>query len=210
MKHIFKLRVGISIVAALLIAVRIWKPDLKIDTITLGLLIVVLLPWLASLLESAKFPGGWEVRFRDLEAAANKVMGEDSGDVVPTKGEPSRYSQEDPNLALVGLRIDVERQLRALSRQHGLEDSLPLHRLLRELESNGKIADSAAGGLKKIIDAGNQAAHGARVELDVADWAIKSAPRIIAALGGTPCARCQQPAVVNGKCSKCGFLHDGD
>lgn len=209
MKHIFKLRVGISVVAALLIAVRIWKPDLKIDTITLGLLIVVLLPWLSAMLESAKFPGGWEVKFRDLQAAAGEVTGEEIT-AAPTDEEPSRYNQEDPNLALVGLRIDVERQLRALSRQHGLKDSLPLPRLLRELESNGHIADSAADGLKKIIAAGNQAAHGARVELDVADWAIKSAPRILAALGGTPCARCQQLAVVNGRCSNCGFLHDGD
>ena len=146
----------------------------------------------------------------DVEDAANKVTGEGSIDAAPTKEELSYYKQEDPNLALVGLRIDVERQLRALSTQYGLQDSQPLTGLLRDLESNGKIADSAASGLKKIIAAGNKAAHGATVELDVADWVIKSAPRILAALGGTPCARCLQPAVVNGKCSKCGFLHDGD
>ena len=43
---------------------------LTIDAISLGLLIVALLPWASSLIESAKFPGGWEIKFRDLKKAS--------------------------------------------------------------------------------------------------------------------------------------------
>jgi hypothetical protein len=40
---------------------------LNIDAITLGLLVVAVLPWFSDLLQSAKFPGGWEVNFREIK-----------------------------------------------------------------------------------------------------------------------------------------------
>lgn len=60
------LKASISVIACSLLLVRIFWPELKVDSVTLGLLVVGVLPWFSNLIESAKFPGGWEVKFRDL------------------------------------------------------------------------------------------------------------------------------------------------
>jgi len=53
--------------AIALLIIRLILPSVQIDSVTIGLLIVAILPWLPSLLESAKLPGGWELKFRALE-----------------------------------------------------------------------------------------------------------------------------------------------
>lgn len=58
----------IPLVALGLIVVHMLWPRLIIDAITLGLLVVLILPWLSTLLENAKLPGGWELTFRKIEA----------------------------------------------------------------------------------------------------------------------------------------------
>src|SRR5207249_5231206 len=63
----------ISGAAIALIGAHAAWPNLKVDAITLGLFIVAVLPWLSTVVESAEFPGGWKIKFRDLEAAARKV-----------------------------------------------------------------------------------------------------------------------------------------
>lgn len=49
-----------------LIILRVNRPELKIDAVTLGLLVLALLPWFINFLESAEFPGGWKLKFREL------------------------------------------------------------------------------------------------------------------------------------------------
>jgi hypothetical protein len=41
-------------------------PSVKIDTVTVVLLVLALLPWLGELLESVELPGGWKVQYRGL------------------------------------------------------------------------------------------------------------------------------------------------
>jgi hypothetical protein len=61
------LGVGVSAVAiGAAISHLIW-PNAKIDTITVLFVVVALLPWLGSLLESIELPGGWKVKYRSLE-----------------------------------------------------------------------------------------------------------------------------------------------
>jgi hypothetical protein len=55
------LKAVISIIAIGTIFLRMLMPELKIDSITLTLMAMAILPWLSELIESAKFPGGWEV-----------------------------------------------------------------------------------------------------------------------------------------------------
>jgi hypothetical protein len=57
----------IPLVAIVAIATHIIWPDLKIDTIALGLLAAALLPWLPVFVESVKLPGGAEVKLRKIE-----------------------------------------------------------------------------------------------------------------------------------------------
>lgn len=56
----------ISLCAAAIIIARVFLPNLKIDAITLGLLIVASLPWFSDILQSAELPGGWKVVFKDI------------------------------------------------------------------------------------------------------------------------------------------------
>lgn len=57
-------KVTISAICVIAIAVRLIWPDLKIDAITLGLLVVAILPWLSSVLKTAKFPTVGKVQFK--------------------------------------------------------------------------------------------------------------------------------------------------
>ncbi|MCA9126136.1 MAG: hypothetical protein KDB22_03585 [Planctomycetales bacterium] len=72
MRETTHIKFAISVVAAnLLVAHLIW-PDLSIDAITVVLAIVAILPWLATVLERATFPGGWEVVFREVKATVEE------------------------------------------------------------------------------------------------------------------------------------------
>ena len=175
----------ISFAAVGVIAIRIYYPDLKIDAITLGLIVVAILPWLSELIESAKFPGGWEVKFRDVRAAGAKVTSSSpEAEAAPLPDQPSyvTVASHDPNLALVGLRIEIEKRIREFARLHQLDERRSLSQLLRELAQQQVLPPDTIGGLQELIQAGNQAAHGARVQDGVADWAIDVGPRILASL----------------------------
>ena len=184
------LKVAISLVATCAIVLRLIWPDIKIDVIALGLLIVAVLPWLSSLLESAKFPGGWEIKFRDVQKAAAHVTGGAKSETTttpePLLPEPSfvAIAATDANLALVGLRIEIEKRLRELASKHGLTDRLPLRRILDDLRRQQVLDPEVVSGLHELIIAGNHAAHGATVQDSVAEWAIEQGTGVLAALDG--------------------------
>jgi hypothetical protein len=176
----------ISGLAISVIWLRVWKPDLKIDAVTFGLIIVAILPWLSELIESAKFPGGWEIKFRDLEKAAEKVTSdapekstEILESVTPTFGI---VAEQDPNIALVILRIEIEKRLREYAIKHEINDTRSLSRLLSELARKEVLPKETVKGLQELIRAGNMAAHGAQVQDSVAGWAIDIGPKILASL----------------------------
>jgi len=209
----------ITVTALVAIGLRIYFPDLRIDSVTLGLMVVAILPWLSELIESAKFPGGWEIKFRDLQHAADKItstsptpaatstptpsptptptpsasssstlsspasLGRSRDDMVFLEMSPINFLEPDPNLALVGLRIEIERRLRQLAEKHGISTARrSLTGLVRDLKQRELLPHGAASGLDDLIMAGNRAAHGARVEPGVAEWAQIMGPLIILAL----------------------------
>jgi len=59
--------VFISTGAIALAVVHVICPDFTIDSITLGLLAIAVLPWLSSLFNSIELPGGWKFEFRELK-----------------------------------------------------------------------------------------------------------------------------------------------
>lgn len=184
------LKLTVSVSAVVVIIIRIVFPDLRIDSITFGLMLVAILPWLSELIESAKFPGGWEVKFRDVKAAGDKVTStadhaQPSGAVKPAAPTPSFVSvaADDPSLALVGLRIEIEQRIRRLATQHDLPNNRnSLGGLIRELKRRELLPYEVAKGLEQLVIAGNQAAHGAKVDPQIADWAISTGPEVLAAL----------------------------
>lgn len=179
-----KLKIFISISAIGAIIVHAICPNIKIDSITLGLFIIAILPWITSIIESAKFPGGWEIKFRDLKEAAEKISPkEELAEELDESLSFVKIAEYDPNIALVALRIEIEKRLRELAKLAKIENfRMPLSKLLRELQRKEILTSSVFSGLQEIIMAGNQAAHGAKVEPTIADWAFTYGPKILAAL----------------------------
>jgi hypothetical protein len=184
------LKVVISLTAIAAIVVRMLYPDVRIDSITLGLMIVAVLPWLSELIESAKLPGGWEIKFRDIRAAGEKVTSAADASQSQEQNRPAAalpsfvsVANQDPNLALVGLRIEIELRVREIAERHDIfTKRRSLGYLIRELKRREILPSTVAYGLDELVIAGNQAAHGARVEPKVAQWAISTGPEILAAL----------------------------
>lgn len=174
----------ISCLALVLLIIHLAWPALKVDAITVTLLILAGVPWLAPLVSSAKFPGGWEITFRDVADAGSKIERPESTqeDAPDASSRLDLAPDQDANLALVRLRIELERRLRDLAGHHGVLKLRSLHNLVGELTAKGILSTSAGTGLTELIHAGNRAAHGAAIEPAVADWARDFAPGILAEL----------------------------
>jgi hypothetical protein len=112
-----RLRQTVTLVALALALVHLRWPSLAIDAITVTLLIAAVLPWLGPLFKSLELPGGWKVEFQDLQRTAERA--EQVGLLAPPLAAPAaapeypfqRIADEDPNLALAGLRIEIEKRL---------------------------------------------------------------------------------------------------
>ncbi len=186
MKKYNQLRTLITIFALGLILIHFIWPNIKIDSITLGLIVVALLPWLSTLVESLKLPGGWEITFREVEKVGNKIL-ENNPPVEAKLQDVSAYlviATEDPNLALVGLRIEIEKRLRKLARNLNFDsaDTRSLTHLSSRLGNYGILDEPTISGLQSIVEWGNKAAHGASADKKIADWAIKEGQNILAVL----------------------------
>jgi hypothetical protein len=177
------IKIAVSITAVIAVVARLIWPNIKIDAVAFGLFVVAVLPWLSSILESAKFPGGWEVKFRDLQKAASQVTaGAESTSTVTVEPSFVSIANQDPNLALVGLRIEIEKRLREMAAKYGLPERQPLNRIFQELRRREIFDLQALEGLDELIIAGNHAAHGAVVQNSVAQWAIEYGPKVLAVL----------------------------
>lgn len=58
----------LSAVAAVLLVLHLLRPDIKVDAWTVTLFVVAFLPWLRTVFDSIGFPGGANIKFRELEA----------------------------------------------------------------------------------------------------------------------------------------------
>lgn len=182
------LQIGISIAAILIAIVHIILPNLAIDGITVTLLLVALLPWLAPLFKSVELPGGVKVEFQELEQAEQRA--EHAGLLAPENLNPDfgQYSfqsvaENDPNLALAGLRIEIEKRLQQIARSKGIEEkSKGLGRLIRILTEKHLLTGEEGSVLADMIGLLNSAVHGADVDPRAASWAMSVGPRLLQSL----------------------------
>jgi hypothetical protein len=179
---------AISIVSALLAIAHIRWPDVTIDAITLTLFIIAVVPWLAPLFKTIEFPGGWKIEFQDLERALAKA--EEAGLLSPkiARGGGAEFtfqmiSDNDPNLALAGLRIEIEKRLINIAEAQGIQVHKPsVSRLLSLLEQKQLLNWQETSVLRDLIGLLNSAVHGAAVDKKAFDWAMEIGPRLLAVL----------------------------
>jgi hypothetical protein len=192
-----KTRIGISIVCMILVLGHVVFPGVEIDLVTVVLLMLGIVPWLAPVIKSLELPGGFKIELQDVKSATEKVAGPELAALpAPEDAEarrhvaeeadsslPRQVGEHDPNLALVGLRIEVEKRLAQMAKAAGIHVTRrSASWLLRELQARSVLPAEIASGLNELIALGNRAAHGADVSADAAAWVLKMAPDMLAVL----------------------------
>jgi hypothetical protein len=188
MKELRRTQISITLVALVVAIVHVAFPNVTMDAITVFLLVVALLPWLIPLVKSLEFPGGWKVEFQELEKAKSKA--EKAGLLSSKKKEtkiPS-YSfesilEKDPNLALAGLRIEIEKRLVQIAKLNKIDATrASIGQLLRLLNQEQILTPEESGALADMSGLLNAAVHGANVDKRATDWAMEVGPKILQSL----------------------------
>jgi hypothetical protein len=196
-------KIIVTVVAIVLTVLHVVVPAIKIDTITLILLVIAALPWFLPYIKGFEIPGVVKITLPDTKAATDKVSGDTIIKMKPAqlriKGHVPKVTvgpretppfemlhrvyEEDPNLALVGFRIEIEKRLIRLAEAANIPtERTRLHKLVRNLVRLGVVSESVASGLMELIALGNQAAHGASVAPEAAKWMLDIGPGILRGL----------------------------
>jgi len=181
------IKIIISILAFTIAIIHITWPDLSIDYVTLTLFIIAIFPWSVPLLKSLEFPGGLKIEFNnELEKTTKRA--EKAGLISENIPELPQYSfqlvaKQDPNLALAGLRIEIEMRLNEIAKRRDISSrNKGVGQLLRLLQDDGILSDEEKSVLGDLIGLLNKAVHGLEVDNKSADWAIQTGPRILKTL----------------------------
>lgn len=179
----------LSVLAVAAAIIHALFPGIAIDHITAVLLAIAVTPWLGLFLRSVKLPGGIKVEYQDLKAVEDKArdVGFIGGkEVGPTKENQAVYERiavEDPNLALAGLRIELEKELVALGARHGVTATRgPILWIARELTNLQVLPPGANSVLSDLFPLLNKAVHGATVESESVEWALTAGAQILSSL----------------------------
>jgi hypothetical protein len=181
--------IAISAVALVFVAIHLIWPQLGVDGPTLALLLLASLPWLGAVFKSIELPGGLKVEYPDLLKAQRNA--DDAGLLKFSEAAAREkglltfapIAEEDPNLALAGLRIQIERRLRAIAQARGISaERKSIRQLLRLLSEQGVLSEQQLSVLNDLLDLLNRAVHGAQVDRRSGEWAIEVGPQLLAAL----------------------------
>ena len=188
-KEIRTIQIVISVIATLIAIVHIALPALIMDAITLTLLVLAIAPWTAPLIKSIKLPGGTEIEFKELKEAKDKIekaglLAEETEEMVVGEFSFQSVAEEDPNLALAGLRIEIEKRLRQLAKlsQIPIDRRSSITRLLSQLSEKSILSNEERSVLADLSGLLNSAVHGAEVDARAAQWAVEVGPRLLRGL----------------------------
>lgn len=180
----------ISVLAVFVAVIHLIWPKLTIDGVTIALIIIAIIPWLGSLFKSLEFPGGLKVEYHELQKAANKAK--KAGLLKPASNKKAKknpelsyqqISSEDPNLALAGLRIEIERRLLKIAESHGLDvRKVGVGSIARSLKDADLLSGEEYSALLDIVVLLNSAVHGHTVDANGANWAFETGNQLLQAL----------------------------
>jgi hypothetical protein len=180
---------AITIGALIIAAVHVIFPLLAIDAVVIAMIAAAITPWLAPLFKKIKFPGGFEIEFENLKEA--KENADQAGLLVSPSELTANAKQytfeliatEDPNLALAGLRIEIEKRLMQLARIKGTH--IPkggMGQLLLALRKQNVLTEEQISVLADMVGLLNRAVHGAEVSESATLWALDVGPRLLQSL----------------------------
>jgi hypothetical protein len=187
MKNIV-LFVVISVSALTLMVLHIIFPKVQIDAISLLLFALAASPWLIGIFRKLELPGGISIEFREeLDKITSRA--EQAGLLREQKGgKRAEYTFEnltddDPRLALAGLRIEIEKRLRHLA----LGNKIPVgkggvRRLLTDLERKKLLGTEEIHVIQDLVVLLNSAIHVEEIDAGYAKWAFDIGPKLLASL----------------------------
>lgn len=186
-------QISVTVVALCGAVAHLHWPDAKIDAITLALIILAALPWVAILFEEIELPGGWKFKIAELKKSEQRavqvgLLDESAPPLVPEHEYSFQMvADDDPNLALAGLRIEIERKLNQLVESAGLRSGstsprVNVGRALKVLGDAGILTHDQSSVLSEIIGLLNSAVHGAKVDQQSARWALEVGSRLLTSL----------------------------
>lgn len=179
MRPLARVRLLVTPGAVLLLVADLLRRGLVVDIIPLALFGLAVLPWLTDLVSSARLPGGVEVTFKDL-ASAEALAGDLSAEEDHGRARIlDEWQSTDPALALVALRIEIEKRIRELARRARRPHSGSLHGVIRNLGDEKILSGNLVPGLLELVAAGNAAAHGAEIRADVNEWAYSRGAAVL-------------------------------
>ena len=163
----------------------------RVDTTTLGLLVLLLLVPLAPYIRRLS-AGGVEAEIGREEVQGLRAA---AADLPPAPDEPTDGAREaptvqelivrDPQLALAKLRIEIERELRELYGKRipsPARQGLSLGMMARELAANEVLPREVNAPLADFAALANRSIHGEYVPSDVAEDIANVGLRVLAAL----------------------------
>jgi hypothetical protein len=184
--RLIPVKIGISLLAFMIAVLHVMRPEMSIDTIVVTLFVIAIFPWLIPLFRSIEFPGGIKVELKDLEMV--EARADEAGMLKKTKRKVKAYafqtvSETDPNLALAGLRIEVEKNLRGIAHKNKIkEKGANLHSLITKLVNNDVVSSEEGIVLQDLTRLLDRAVHGAEVDDDASMWAMTVGIQILEAL----------------------------
>ena len=173
---------GISVLLAL---IHIIFPSITIDSITLGLVVIAVLPWLSPLFKTVELPGGLKVEFQEL--LNTQIKADEIGLLASSKEHPEIYEysyqlfqKSDPNLALASLRIEIESRLRRIAHNKGIEinDQTGIE-IMEKLVTKGTFKKNEGHVIQELLKLLDSAFHGAKVDSKAVEWVNDIGPRIL-------------------------------
>jgi hypothetical protein len=192
-------KILISFICLVFIGLHLIYPTLKIDAIVISLVFIGILPWIIDSIKAFELPGGFKIELKDVLAATQKVVnatvqisGKSVGKATVTGSLTNKsdtqiqflqsISNTDPNLSLVGFRLELEKRIKNLGQRYEVDINQSLSRILSALSQKNVFTIDIQNGLYDLVEFGNKASHGAIFSKDASTYVLNNAPNIISYL----------------------------
>ena len=187
MKTAKRIQILITVGALVIAIIHIIWPNLKIDAITLTLIVVAVIPWLAPLFKSLELPGGLKFEFQELEKVGKEAKAAGLIDEKPKKDATEYafidFAESNPQLALAGLRMELEKSLKSLAKYKGIElKGHGISFLMHALYKKQVISRQEMAALADMVGTLNRAVHGEELDHRATQWVIDIGPQILSSI----------------------------
>jgi hypothetical protein len=175
----------ISATGVILAIIHLLFPSISIDAVTLGLIILAVIPWLTPIFKSVELPGGWKIEFQEFQKTREKAINVGLLAPVETENDEIKYTfqlirKSDPNLALAALRLEIETRLRNIAENNRINIENQNANSIVQTFINEKIFKKKEGQvILELLQLLNAVVHGAGVEPITAEWVNEIGPRIL-------------------------------